>query len=72
MEEAQLQLGSLTPPAINDYVVSATASGSINTPLYTQPNIFWNSAGHSGYNTGGNVATALETVNNGAFTFTSC
>jgi hypothetical protein len=36
-----------------------------STTLYTQPNIGWNLAGHSGYNTGSNVASALETADTG-------
>jgi hypothetical protein len=40
------------------------------TALNTEPNIVWNTAGHSGYASGGNVQTALDqTENSSAITF---
>lgn len=46
---------------------SSPAAGSLTSlskypaiALNTEPNITWNSAGHSGYASGGNVATALD------------
>ncbi len=45
--------------------VSSTAKYPV-TPLNTEPAIVWNTAGHSGYASGGNVATALDGTENSA------
>jgi hypothetical protein len=37
------------------------------SPLNTEPNIEWNKAGHSGYASGGNVASALAATENTAY-----
>lgn len=61
------------------FQVTGTVSGitgvglyPANNPLYTQTNISWSAAGHSGYNAGGDVATALDLPDAGtALTFSS-
>jgi len=42
-----------------------------NSALNTEPNISWSPAGHSGYSSGGNVASALEITPAATVTFTS-
>ncbi|MEI9999470.1 MAG: hypothetical protein WDO13_10040 [Verrucomicrobiota bacterium] len=41
------------------------------TALNTEPKIIWNTPGHSGYSSGGNVSTALGIAEDGTTTFTS-
>ncbi|MCE0521638.1 MAG: hypothetical protein LV480_01860 [Methylacidiphilales bacterium] len=42
--------------------LSSAAGWAASTTLYTQPGITWGIQGHSGYNTGGNVASALDYI----------
>jgi hypothetical protein len=66
---SEAQFGVTNPP--DQYTVSgATAALYPVTPLNTELGIYWNITGHSGYATGGNVASALGTPG-GAITFSS-
>jgi hypothetical protein len=40
--------------------ITGVALYPANNPLYTQPNVSWTAAGHSGYNGGSDVAGALD------------
>jgi len=42
-----------------------------NSALNTEPLLSWPTIGHSGYSSGGNVATALSGATNGTWTFTN-
>jgi hypothetical protein len=54
----------------NDSTTNSPAALFPVTPLNTAPSIEWNTTAHSGYASGGNVATALSLANTG-ITFTS-
>ena len=66
--------GSLTTNSGNNTTglntggIAATVSGATLFPstvrLYTEPNVGWNTTGHSGYAAGGDVANVLLAVNN--------
>ena len=51
------------------YTLSGTSAALFPvTPLNTEPQIVWNTLGHSGYASGGNVATAID-IPGGSITF---